>query len=306
MNEKNFYSFYKLNNDEIKKLEEKISENISKENNIRNSAPVKPVSEQIISPAPEKTVKKKSLSQKKITTVAVSVVMFVLGLIIGLKFIPDRNSGNNNTFSEPEPITTEKITATKTEPVTEKATKKNNSEKKTADNLCVNINDWENWVYEDVGADATFTCYDDGLDIHVKDTGLGDYFYYVQGKYANLTLTKNTLYHIGFDYRSSNTMDFEFLVQHNDKPYNYYYGDVIKAFASDSYVHYSGYFLMPEDDDNANIAFNCCNGSIKTPYGLNFRRIFLSPCELNDDFYRDAGDGAGYYDKNNNYHKYVD
>ncbi|MDE5558879.1 MAG: hypothetical protein K2K66_01265 [Ruminococcus sp.] len=61
MNEKKFSSFYKLNDEEINKLKENTK---TSENNIRNSAPVQPVSEQIISPAPEKPVKKKSSSQK--------------------------------------------------------------------------------------------------------------------------------------------------------------------------------------------------------------------------------------------------
>lgn len=136
MNEKNFCSFYKLNDDEIKKL---------KENNIRNSAPVQPVSEQIISPAPTAPIKTKSAG--KIITVAVSLAVVIFGVIIGINAIPDKNSDNNEIIiSEPESVTTEKVktekvtttkkteskkaktTVAKTEPVTEKTTEPVNNE----------------------------------------------------------------------------------------------------------------------------------------------------------------------------------
>lgn len=116
MNEKKFSSFYKLNDEEINKLKEKVSVD-----NIRNSAPVNPAPEQIISPAPVKSVRNQSAPKSKIVAVAVSVAVVVFGVMIGIKVMPDRNSGNNNTFSEPEPITTEKITTTTKKTESEKA-----------------------------------------------------------------------------------------------------------------------------------------------------------------------------------------
>lgn len=84
MNEKKFCSFYKLNDDEINKLNEKVSE----EDNIRDSEPIHPVLEQIIPPAPKKTVKTKFILNGKVVAVAVSLAVVIFGVTIGINAMP--------------------------------------------------------------------------------------------------------------------------------------------------------------------------------------------------------------------------
>lgn len=140
-----------------------------------------------------------------------------------------------------------------------------------SENLCANSSNWNSFVYEEKGVAATLSNTRDGVKMEVTKA-TGEWSYYTQIKYDNLILEKNATYRIEFDANTSDNISFEAIVQHNDEPYNYYIGDVLQL---DGHEHYSAEFTMEETDDNVNVAFNCNNPNVATPYFLTIENLSL-------------------------------
>lgn len=311
MNEKNFYSFYKLNDDEKARLKEKISEN-----NIQNPVPV-----------PEETVRKKSAPKGKIIAVAValSAVMFAGGVFVGVKFMPDRN---NNSFSESEaePAETEETTTEKA--TTKKTTTAKKTESKKSDNE-INVNLLENAERhfkknDDISAEIEDS--DNGFTINVSDLGSQKYAdYHALVYYDNIELSKDKFYCIKCNNTFFTDYDYGYCdvilsVYQNDE---LYYSDYLYAFDDDvSYFEamlseemtleefyeimhcHEIHFTVP-NDDNVVIELSFSSEYVKKSYTVQFSDFSLYSCNLPDDFDRVSSAMVGYYDKKNAYHEFT-
>lgn len=140
-----------------------------------------------------------------------------------------------------------------------------------SENLCADSSNWNSFVYKEKGVAATLSNTRDGVKMEVTKAA-GNWLYYTQIKYDNIILEKNATYSVEFDYNTSDNVDFEYVIQHNDEPYNYYMGEVFKSYGDG---HYSAEFTMEETDDNVTIAFNCNNPDVATPYSLTIENLSL-------------------------------
>lgn len=140
-----------------------------------------------------------------------------------------------------------------------------------SENLCADSSNWNSFVYEEKGVAAMLNNTRSGVKMEVTKA-TGDWSYYTQIKYDNLILEKDVTYRVEFDFNTSDNINFEYLVQHNDEPYNFYAGEI---FQSDGDGHYSAEFIMEKIDDNVSITFNCNNPDVATPYSLTIENLSL-------------------------------
>lgn len=215
--------------------------------------------------------KSQGKSKKPIIFIAVIAVIAVIGIIVALLLNKDKEEDTPTAQISESSTTTQTTEAITTTEAEEEVTTKE-----------VIPPTWSSFIMEDdYDIEASFDIADDGIAITVENATVEDYktyyYYYVQGKYSVLSLEKDAVYKIEFDYESSTDIDVEFIVQRDYDDYGGYYYEMIPF--SNVSQHYSKEFTMPVDDDRTGIVFNSFDSYEPCPYNLKVSNFSIVKVE---------------------------
>lgn len=142
----------------------------------------------------------------------------------------------------------------------------------SANNLCEDINNWNNWIDTAVGANAEMSFTSNGVKMQVNAGGEQDWN--AQIFYEPLTLEQGATYKISFDYKADSAQATTFHVMQAHDDYLPYYSGALSW--TTTAQHYEDTFQYTKATDQVcRIAFNLGGSSVKVPFTVEVANLSL-------------------------------
>lgn len=142
----------------------------------------------------------------------------------------------------------------------------------SADNLCANEDNWNNWVDTSAGADGEMTYTSNGVKMQVN---AGDeYEWNAQFFYEGITLEQGSVYKISFDYKADSEQSTSFHVMQGHDDYLPYYSGNLEW--TTSAQHFEDTFECNEPTDKlCRVGFNLGGDGVNVPFNVEVANLCL-------------------------------